>query len=143
MDWIWLLLVAVRALSPSADDQWATRLTELDRVRAEAFAQADLSRLDDVYVADSRARRADAASIGAYARRDGRVTGAELRILSCHVVRSSSDRTQLDVTDQLGDARVVWGDGSLTDLPRDRPTRRLVTLERTPDGWRIAGSAPR
>lgn len=140
MDWMWVLLVAVRGLSPSPDDQWATTLTDLDRVRAEAFAEADPSRLDDVYVARSRGRRTDAASITAYARRDGAVKHAELRILSCHVVRSSPDRVQLDVVDQLGDARVVWGDGTTTDLPRDRPSRRLVTVQRTPEGWRVAGS---
>jgi hypothetical protein len=143
MDWIWVVLVAVRALSPAPDDRWATTLTDLDRVRAEAFAQADPSRLDAVYVADSRARRTDAASIEAYARREGRVAGAELRILTCHVVRSSPDRVQLDVVDQLGDARVVWGDGTSTHLPRDQPSRRLVTVERTPEGWRIAESSLR
>jgi hypothetical protein len=140
MDWMWVLLVAIRGLSPVPDDHWATVLTDLDRVRAAAFAKADPSRLDAVYVGGSRARRTDAASIAAYERRDGTVTGAELRILSCHVVRSSTDRVQLDVVDQLGDARVVWGDGTTTELPRDRPSRRLVTVERTPEGWRIAGS---
>ena len=143
MDWIWVVLVAVRALSPAPDDQWATTLAELDRDRAEAFAQADPSRLDAVYVAGSRARRTDAASIEAYARRGGRVAGAELRILTCHVVSSTPDRVQLDVVDRLGDARVEWGDGTSTDLPRDEPSRRLVTVARTPDGWRIMASSLR
>jgi hypothetical protein len=143
MDWMWVLLVAVRALSPSADDQWATRLTELDRARAEAFATGSPAGLDAVYVAGSAARSADARTIEAYARRDGRVTGAELRVLTCHVVRASADRVRLDVVDQLGPARVEWGDGTTTDLPDDRPSRRVVTLARTTDGWRIAGSSLR
>jgi hypothetical protein len=140
MDWLWVLLVAVRAVSPAPDDQWATRLTALDRVRAEAFASDDPARLDDVYAAGSGAAAADADTISGYARRGGHVVGAELRILSCHVVRASRDRVRLEIVDRLGPARVVWGDGTTTDLPRDQPTRRQVTLVRTSGGWRISGS---
>lgn len=143
MDWIWVLLVAARGLSPAPDDQWATTLASLDRVRAEAFATGDPSLLDDVYSPGSVGRRADAATIDAYASRGGRVTGAELRILSCHVVRASPDGARLEVVDQLGDARVVWHDGTSTELPRDRPSRRVVTVERTEEGWRISGSSLR
>jgi hypothetical protein len=140
MDWLWVLLVAIRGVSPAPDDRWASRLAALDRVRAEAFATADAGRLDDVYARGSGALRADAATIASYARRDGRVVGAELRVLSCHVVQASDDRVRLDVVDQLGAARVVWGDGTSSDLPRDQPTRRRVTVVRTSDGWRIAST---
>lgn len=142
MDWWWFLLVAVRGLSPAADDQWATRLADLDRVRAEAFATANPDLLGDVYQRGSPARRADRHVIEAYARRDGRVVGARLRVLSCRVVSSSADRVRLDVVDQLGPSRVTWGDGTSTSLPRDLPSRRHVTLVRTDDGWRIAGTRP-
>lgn len=142
MDWLWVLLVAVRAVSPADHDQWATRLAELDRGRSAAFADADPGRLDDVYASGSSGRRADTAMIEAYARRDGRVVGAELRILTCRVVRASDDRVRLEVVDQLGPSRVVWGDGTSDGLPRDRPTRREVTMIRTADGWRIAQTRP-
>ena len=49
----------------------------------------------------------------------------------------SGTRVRLDVVDQLGPARVAWDDGGSTDLPRDQPTRRTVTLVSTADGWRI------
>jgi len=140
MDWLWVLIVAVRGLSSSPDDQWATRLGELDRVRAEAFATADPRRLDEVYAQGSDGWRTDEATIGAYARRDGRVIGADLRVLSCRVVQASPDRVSLEVVDQLGPARVRWGNGTSTDLPRDRPSRRALTVIRTADGWRIAES---
>nr|MCW2729073.1 hypothetical protein [Aeromicrobium sp.] len=140
MDWLWVLLVAIRGLSPAVDDQWATRLTILDRARAEAFASADPSRLDAVYVPGSDGLQEDAAVIGAYAQRDARVVGAELRVLSCRVVRVSRDRVRLEVVDQLGPSRVVWDDGASADLPRDRPSRRRVTLARTSEGWRISDS---
>jgi hypothetical protein len=141
MDWMWALLVAVRGLSPAPDDRWATTLTELDRVRAEAFATGDASRLDDVYLPDSHARRADGATIDAYAGRGGRVVGAELQILSCRVVHSTPDSARLEVVDQLGPARVTWSDGTSIELPRDRPSRRVVLVERTEEGWRISGSS--
>ena len=140
MDWLWVILVAIRGASPAPDDQWATRLAELDRVRAEAFATGDTSLLRDVYTADSRGLRADRRVIAAYARRDGRVQGAQLRVLSCRVERQDGDRVVLDVVDQLAPARVAWGDGSSTRLPTDRPTRRTVTLRRTHAGWRIDAS---
>jgi hypothetical protein len=141
MDWMWVLLVALRALSPAPEDQWATTLTELDRAREAAFARGRPDRLDDVYVPGSAALRADAATIEAYARRGGQVEDAELRILSCRIVHESPDRAQLEIVDQLGDARVAWTDGTSTDLPRDQPSRRLVTVERTESGWRISASS--
>lgn len=140
MDWTWVLLVAIRAASPSPDDQWATRLTALDQVRAGAFATSDLSRLDGVWAPGSDGRRSDAAAIEAWSARGGHVVGAELRVLTCRVVRVSGTRVRLDVVDQLGPARVTWDDGGSTDLPHDQPTRRTVTLVSTADGWRIGST---
>lgn len=140
MDWLWVLIAAVRAVSPAPDDQWATRLTELDQVRAEAFATTDTGLLSRVYVRGSRALAADAATIGDYRERGGRVVGADLRVISCRVLAASSSRARLDVIDQLGPARIVWPDGSATVLPRDEPSRRVITLVRTTGGWRIAGA---
>jgi hypothetical protein len=140
MDWLWVLVVALRAVSPLPDDQWAVRLAELDRAREHAFAAADPSLLDAVYAPGSDGRRADAHVIEAYQRRGGRVVGAELRVLSCRTLRDGRDRVHLEVVDQLGTARVEWDDGTTTHLPRDRPSRREIALVRTPQGWRIAES---
>jgi hypothetical protein len=143
MDWLWVLITALRAVSPAPQDQWATRLSDLDEARAEAFEAADPGLLDDVYVRRSRVLAIDAATIEGYRDRGGRVAGAELRILSCRVLAASSSRTRLEVVDRLGPARLVWADGSTTALPRDEPSRRVITLERTAEGWRIAGISPR
>lgn len=141
MDWLWVIVVALRSVSPAPGDQWAVRLTELDHVRERAFASADPALLDRIYVEGSPARRSDARLIEAYRRRGGRVVDAELRVLSCRVLRKGSNRVRLEVVDQLAPARVEWGDGTSTDLPRDRPSRRHVTLERDDDGrWRIAAA---
>lgn len=143
MDWLWVLIAAVRAVSPAPADEWATRLGELDEVRAEAFATADAGLLDGAYVRGSRALRVDAATIDDYRRRGGRVAGAEMRIISCRVLAASTSRARLEVVDRLGPARIVWTDGSSTRLPRDEPSRRVITLVRTPEGWRIAGASLR
>ena len=139
MDWLWVLMAALRAVSPAPSDQWATRLGELDDIRAEAFATTEPGLLDGVYVRGSRALAADRATITDYRERGGRVVGADLRIISCRVLVASSARVRLDVVDRLGPARIVWDDGSSTELPRDEPSRRVVTVVRTPEGWRIAG----
>lgn len=140
MDWLWVIILVLRQASTAPDDQWATRLATLDRERAAAFATADPRRLERVYVAGSSARTQDSRTIRTYARRGGRVLGAELRVLSCRVVRATPARVTLDVVDVLAPAQVAWRDGSSTELPRDQPSRRRVTLQRTPEGWRLAGS---
>ncbi|KQV76206.1 hypothetical protein ASC61_15015 [Aeromicrobium sp. Root344] len=143
MDWLWVLIAVLRAASPAPDDQWATRLSTLDEVRAEAFATTDAALLDRVYVRGSGAHRTDAATIADYRRRGGRVVGARLRVISCWALSASSSRARLVVVDQLGPARVVWPDGSASELPRDEPSRRVITVVRTSEGWRIAGVSPR
>jgi hypothetical protein len=140
MDWWWVLLALTRSLMPSDDDRWVMTLGRLDAVRAEAFATGDPPLLDEVYVKGSRIQRVDAAAIRDYARRDARVVGAELHLLSCRRLSSTDGRVRLDVVDRLGAARVEWEDGTTRRLPRDLPTRRVVTLVRTSEGWRIAGS---
>lgn len=134
---MWLVVMTFRQASALPDDRWAVRLAQLDAVRSRAFAEADPRLLDQVYVAGSAALRTDAAAIASYVRRDGRVMGAELRVLSCQVVRASADHARLDVVDVLTPARVMWSDGSTTQLPLDQPTRRIITVHREGDGWRI------
>ena len=141
MDWLWVLIAAVRAVSPVPADQWATRLGQLDEVRAEAFATTDVGLLDRVYVRGSRSRQQDAATILDYRRRGGRVVGADLRVISCRVLAVSGSQARLAVVDQMGPARIVWSDGTATELPRDEPSQRAITLVRTRGGWRIAGSS--
>lgn len=139
MDWLWVLITLARHASPEPEDQWAARLTALDSARQRAFAEAAPQLLDSVYVADSRALAHDVDLIRSYARRGGRVTGAELRILSCTVISSGRDQARLEIVDVLAPSQVVWRDGMTSELPHDRPSQRIVTMRRTADGWRIAG----
>jgi hypothetical protein len=137
MDWFVAWLAAIAALATSDDVRWAGVLGDLDDVRAEAFASADPELLGEVYVRGSSARETDAGLIRDYERRGARVVGAELVVLSCKARRATADRVRLEVVDRLAPAHVEWDDGTTRALPRDLPTRRVVTLMLTAHGWRI------
>ena len=134
-----MILMLSRMASSSTDDQWALVLTRLDSVRADAYLQGDPSLLGSVYVSRSTIHREDRRTLEGFVSRRARVVDAELRVLSCQVISSSDRRVRLDVVDQLRDSRVMWADGTETALPHDQPSRHVVTLHRTTDGWRIAG----
>ena len=108
----------------------------LDVVRTEAFVSGDADRLRDVYV-DEKAARADVDILRSYRERGLRLDGMVLVRDTCRVTERSRQRVALDVVDHLGPTRVETADGR-QDLPRDRPTRRSVVLERVGDVWRVA-----
>ena len=143
MTWWWLLVLALRAAMPiDTHDGCATELAALDRVRATAFASAEPAMLAKVYEAGSPLQDLDARTIANYRARGGHVVGALLQISQCREVKRTSAVIRLDVVDALGPAVVRWDDGGVTPLPRDRSTRRQITLRHTADGWRISGSQP-
>lgn len=113
----------------------------LDAVRTQAFVSGDRDRLSDVYV-DEHAARADAEVLDAYRERGLLLEGMRLVRESCRVTDRSEHRVSLDVVDRLGPTTVRMADGQHRDLPRDRPTRRTVMLERVGDAWRVAASEP-
>jgi hypothetical protein len=133
MSLFWLLA----AWLGGAGDAECLVLGGLDAVRAEAFVTADADRLRDVYV-DGRAARADADVLRSYRERGLRLGGMVLVRESCRVAERSRNRVTLDVVDHLGPTWVFTADGRRRDLPRDRPTRRTVALERVGDVWRVA-----
>ncbi len=137
MDWFVAWLAAIAALVSSDDVRWAGVLGGLDDIRAEAFARADHGLLSKVYVRGSSARETDAGLIRDYRTRGAHVVGADLIVLSCKVRHESRGRVRLEVVDQLASAHVEWDDGTTRALPRDLPTRRVVTLMLTAHGWRI------
>jgi hypothetical protein len=137
MNWLSVLLALLGSLVPSADLHWVGVLTDLDHARAAAFSAGDPSLLNRVYTRDSPGRDVDSSTIKAYAGRGGRITGAELTLLSFRVLHSSKRRVQVVVIDRLAAARVVWADDSSRSLPRDLPTKHVITLVRMSAGWRI------
>ena len=109
----------------------------LDVVRTQAFVAGRVDRLSDVYV-DDRAARADAEVLRSYRERGLILGGMVLVRESCRVIERSRHRVTLDVVDHLGPTWVQTADGRRRELPRDRPTRRTVVLERVGNAWRVA-----
>ncbi|MCR4514706.1 hypothetical protein [Aeromicrobium sp. 50.2.37] len=125
-------------LGPGDTAEECLLLGRLDAERAHAFVQADVDRLAAVYASDGLRER-DVEVLEDYAERSLRLEGmAQLRS-SCRVVERDRDRVVLDVVDRLGPTRAV-ARGAGHTLPSDEPTRRLVTLEDTANGWRVVAS---
>lgn len=139
MDGWWA--VALGCYLGASDDEWRQTLMGLDLHRAAAYAAGDPTRLGQVY-ASPEASSDDAEIIEAYADRGGVIEGVLLQVEAVSVVERTERRVHLDVTDRLGPARVRWSGDELTVLPADRPTRHLVVLVMTGDGWRISESRP-
>lgn len=139
MTWWWVLVLGLPAQAP---DTCSAHLMALDAQRALAFATADATRLGEVYTAGSPVLDADRQTLDAYAARGGRVLGAQLVISRCRVLSEQPGQRRIEVTDVLGPAVVRWDDATSQPLPQDRPTRRVVTLQHTAEGWRISGSQP-
>lgn len=125
--------------TPHPHGRWARILRRLDLRRGDAFVRGDPSILGRVYVRDSRVLRADARLLRAYRRRGLELDAVRLRLRSVEFVRRGDSQVDLRVVDRLARVRVRAGDGPWHELPRDRPTERVVTLRRVRDGWRIAG----
>jgi len=134
MGLFWLLAAW---LGGADDDVECLVLGGLDVVRTEAFITGEVARRRDVYV-DERAAHADAVVLRSYRDRGLRLDGMVLVRESCRVTDRSPRRVRLDVVDHLGPTWVQAADGRRRDLPRDRPTRRIVVLERVGDVWRVA-----
>ena len=135
MGLFWLL---AGVLGGRDDDPECLVLGGLDAVRTQAFVAGDEARLRDVYV-DERAARADTEVLRSYGERGLRLEGMVLVRESCRVTDRARGSITLDIVDHLGPTSVRTEDGDSRNLPRDRSTRRTVVLERTDDGWRVAG----
>lgn len=129
MLWAWL--------GGGAADPSCLVLGGLDAVRSQAFVTGDEARLRDVYV-DDRAARADAKVMRSYRERGLRLEGMLLAREACRTTEQSDRRIELDVVDRLGRTWVRSPDGDRRELPHDRPTHRIVVLERTGAVWRVA-----
>lgn len=132
IDW---LLVLVAALGGSSDPGCLV-LGALDERRAHALAHDDPEALAEVYPPESTLLAADRAVLDAYRERGLRLRGGAVERLSCRTAAERPGRYEVDVVDRVSESAVEASDGRRA-LPRDRPTRHLVTLVRTPGGWRV------
>lgn len=119
--------------------RWRQVLRTLDRHRARAWDAGEPGRLRRVYVPDSPALRRDQRMLRAYVERGLTVRGVRTTYQRVRVHERGPRRVVLDVLDRLR-GRPVARDtaGHQRRLPRDRPDRHLVELQKVDGRWRIA-----
>jgi hypothetical protein len=118
-------------------DHWRSILTRLSRLRARAWRRGQPRLLQRLYVAEATALRSDRLMLRRYVRRGLTVRGVQLAFGQLRVASRAHRVVHLRVVDQLQAAVAIGRDGGRVHLPSDRPTRHLITLARTPRGWRI------
>lgn len=126
-----LLLPAVLALGPSPADV----LHAWDERRAAAWAAGDPAGLRSLYTAGSVAGRHDAAMLRAWTDRGLRVRGLRMQLLRVEVRTRTPGRLVVGVTDRVAGGVAVPG---RVALPRDAPTRHVVTMRRVAGEWRVS-----
>ncbi|MEO6473390.1 MAG: hypothetical protein ABIR57_15360, partial [Aeromicrobium sp.] len=122
---------------PNAD-RWANVMMAFDVIRAQAFEKGRAELLTSVYPQGSSLLEDDRRLLETYTRRGLLVDDMRMQVLRVRLVGRSNSLIRLDVVDQLSAIRVRMPGGALRELPRDRPTRRIVELSLTEDGWRIS-----
>jgi hypothetical protein len=135
------LLVGVRgedgATAPRRSEVTAVDLLRgWDQRRAEAWASGDVAALRSLYTARSDAGRVDRRMLRAWVGRGLRVVGMRMQLLTVRVRESSPERAVLVVTDRLVGG-VAVGRGVRVALPRDRASRRTVSLRRVAGEWLV------
>jgi hypothetical protein len=122
----------------SSSTRWAAVLRRLDSRRDEAWRSGRLEDLSRAFVVGRKPWYADRAALAAYLARGYTVASARMRFWDPRVLTRTAYTVRLRVVDRLSQVSVRAPSGALTRLPRDRPTRHLIALRHTPDGWRIS-----
>jgi hypothetical protein len=109
-----------------------------DAERAEAWARGSLPRLAALYLPGSAAGRADVRLLERYRARGYVVAGMRTQVLALDVLEHRPGRWTLRVTDRLAAAVAIRAGAAPQVLPRDRSSRRVLTLLSAGDGrWRV------
>jgi hypothetical protein len=130
-----LLLPVVLALGPQPADV----LHAWDDRRAAAWSAGDVAGLRALYTDGSVAGRRDAAMLRAWTARGLRVSGLRMQLLDVDARARGPGRLSVCVTDRLAGGVAVPG---ALALPRDAPTRHVVTLRRVAGEWRVSSARP-
>lgn len=119
---------------------WVQVWTELDARREHAFAEADATVLDQVYLPGCPELATDLRAVRELAGRDARATGVVHQVRSVRVEGASAgDAVVLLVVDRMGSYQVRGPVGEVLALVPPRGDRRWrARLVRTEAGWRIA-----
>lgn len=140
MDWLAILAMVMlsQAVAGPAQDRWPAVLEGFDAIRSQAFESGRSDLLKSVYPEGSMLLQRDKALLASYLGRGVDIQKMRMQLIDTRVTSARPRRVTMDVTDQLVGARIALPDGTVRDLPHDRPTRRTIALSLTPQGWRIS-----
>jgi hypothetical protein len=114
-------------------------LQQLSSSRAEAFATADLSRLDAVTVSGSPADRRVRADLRALIRAGLRYRGLDLRVRTVSVRSVDEHRLVVDVVTDVSAYDVVDASGHVSrHVAASGGTTSRLVVSATRRGWRVA-----
>ena len=122
-------------------------LRRWDGRRARAWTRGEPSLLTPLYTATSRAGRRDVALLEQYAERGWSVRGVRPQVVAAEALTRTSDRVEVRVVERYPDVAVDAatqpepGDGSEPDASDSQ--LRVVSLVRSPTGWRVERVAAR
>jgi len=125
------------APEPAPTSRWERVLTRLDATRETAYRTGEPALLRHVYVSGSPVLRRDRRLLAAYERRGVRLRGVRLELVQVQLRDRDRRVVRLSVVDRLQRPVAHTAVGKLA-LPQDLPTRRVITLAASHDGWRIA-----
>ncbi|NPC44165.1 hypothetical protein [Nocardioides sp. zg-1230] len=119
----------------------AAVLAAWDERRSAAWAEGDVTALEELYADGAAAGADDVRLLRDYLRRGLRVEGLTTQVLALRVAARSPKRLELVVTDRVVGAEAV-GAGAPVALPVARPSTRRVVLVRDGSGddgrWVVA-----
>ena len=130
---------AARPPEVRGDQTWAQVMTALDRLRDQAFDDADPATLAGVYVATSPALAADEHTVDELVSAGEHARGLELRLTEVVVMSQTTTSASLKVTDTLPGYDLVRADGVVEHEAGRGERAWIVTLRATATGgpWRI------
>jgi hypothetical protein len=113
----------------------AAVLRAWDRARAAAWQGGSVGALRRLYVGDAGA--SDVRLLESYVERGLHVRDLRVQVLAVEVMERRPGEWRLSVTDRLAAGTAV-GPSVRKRLPRDRATRRTLSLVRHQGAWRMA-----
>ena len=123
---------------PESPEGWRRVLSVLDARRGLAFAHADATLLDRVYLAGSRPLAADVLAVRSLAAAGATAPGVRHEVTGLRVDSADSRHAELQITDRMPAYRIVGRGGAVLRSVPSRVERAFrVGLVGTEQGWRI------
>ncbi len=122
---------------PTDVEGWAAVLGELYARRAAAFTSADPAGLADVFAPGSALTATDQDRLTALQAAGQQLEGFAPRVVAVTAATAEDDAVRVELTEQIPGYAVVDGADGRTAVPGGPARPVVMTVVRTPQGWRI------